>query len=459
MESEASLVLKPRFALLFETHLPERAVREAVRARVPEVARKMFGDDAALSTSQYNEIEVTTARPAIGDRQLVSAVRGGLVIVANHPDAMRAVLETASGGTPSLARDFYLAKVRPEVSADGAAVFAYFSEAGVGKLVGVGPGVVAGTITADPAKAATVARLFGGMSEKAVKALGFSGTFEDGRVVDRYFTVLSTPIADALSRVSPGPPDAPVLALVPGQVSGVTYLRVKDPGQTFDALLAGVSSSVDAGTSMVLGQIAIELRRSYGVEPDSPIAPALGDEVLFVDFGDGQPLAAVFAVRDRVGLLPVAEAYMRKDGGKVSVETYKGVEILRTAAADGRAVAFVGDYAVVATRDQVVGMIEAREGGGGNAAPMRQALARSPNAVLVSQRDDRAATAELFLVLSRTLEASDGAPEILDSQPVRDALATLPPSASVTEPRAGGLYSETHSAVGNFAYLTAVMGE
>jgi hypothetical protein len=337
-------------------------------------------------------------------------------------------------------------------------VFAYFSAAGVGKLVGVGPGVVAGTITSDPAKAATVARLFGGMSEKAVKALGFSGTFENGRVVDRYFTVLSTPIGDALSRVQPGPADAPILALTPERAAGVTYIRVKEPGQTFDALLAGVSSSVDAGTSMVLGQIAIELRRSYGVEPDSPIAPALGDEVMFVDFGEGQPLAAVFAVRDRVRLLPVAEAYMRKDEGRVSVETFQGVEILRAAAVDGRAVAFVDDYVVAATRDQIVAMIEARHrGDGGHAAPMRQALARAPNAVLVSQRDDRPATGDLFLALSRTLAASDGAPEFLESEPVRDALAKLPPSASITEPRNGGLYSETHSAVGNFAYLTAVI--
>jgi hypothetical protein len=456
-EAEASLVLKPRLALLFETHLPERAVRASVRARLPEVARKMFGDDATLAESLYDDIEVTTARPAMGDRQLVCAVRGGLVVIANHPDAMRSVLDTAAGGTPSLARDFYLAKVRPEVSADRAAVFAYFSEAGVGKLVGLGPGVVAGTITADPAKAATVSRLFGGMSEKAVKAVGYSGTFENGVVVDRYFTVLAPPVADALAKVRPASGAPVALALVPEGVVSVTYLRVAEPGQAFETLLAAVSSSVDAGTALVLGQVAIELRRSYGVEPESPISPALGDEVLFVDMGDGRPLAAVFAVRDRGRLLPVAEAYMRKEAGKVSVETYGGMEILRSEGGDGPAVAFVGDHAIVATRDQIVGMIDARQAGGRNASAMRQALERSPNAVLVSQRDDKAPTGELFLALSGRLGVSEGTPESLDAQPVRDALAQLPPSASVTEPRGGGLYSETRSAVGNFAYLTAVV--
>jgi hypothetical protein len=291
-----------------------------------------------------------------------------------------------------------------------------------------------------------------------VKALGYSGTFENGLVVDRYFTVFAPPVTDALARMQPGPAAAPALALVPEGVVGLTYLRIESPGQAFESLLAAVSSSVDAGTALVLGQVAIELRRSYGVEPDRPVSPALGDEVLFVDFGEGQPLAAIFAAKDSTSLLPVAESYLRSEGARMSTETHGGVEILRSSAADGRAVAFVDGYALVATRDQIARLVDARRAGGRGAEQARRALERSPGAVLVSQRDDREGTVELFLALSEALRGSGDDSGPLDPSAAESAFTQLAPAATAAEPRNGGLYAESHSAVGNFTYLTALLG-
>jgi hypothetical protein len=453
---EPAVVIRPRFALLFETHLSERNVRPAVAERLPLLARRFYGDETVVEERAYGDATLTTARAPSGDRQIVWTVRGGLVVVGNHPDPVVAVVDTAAGRLPSLQRSFYLDRVRPAVGGDSAAVFAYLSQAGVARLVGVGPGVIAGTLTAEPDRATTVARLFGEVSERAVQAMGYSGTFEDGRFTDRYFVMLTPPVAEALAReVRPVEAEPTALALAPEGFSEVTLVRLQRPGETFDALLTALSANVTVGVSAALTQIAIELRRQYGVEASQPVSPHLGDEIAFLDLGGGGPVVAAFEVRDRAGLLPVVERYLRKDGARVSGESAAGYDILSSTHEDGRAAAFVGRYVVLGTREQLARVVAARTAPAPSPArPLAEAIEREPSAVIATQRDDRAAAGELILAVSAALRATDGSPELLQSPEAAEALAGLAPAVSLTRLRDGGLYTETRSPVGSLTYMT-----
>jgi hypothetical protein len=210
---------------------------------------------------------------------------------------------------------------------------------------------------------------------------------------------------------------------------------------------------------MTLTQIAIELRRSYGVEADHPVSPALGDEILFVDYAAGQPVIAIFEVRDSVAILPVVERYLTKDGAHVTTETYGGFDVMRSSRADGRAAAFVGRYLVLGTREQIVRAIDARAAGEAGASEVRDLVTANPRTVLATERRETAAPGELLLEISRVLRTTDGAPELLDRPDVHDALESLPPAVSHTELRDGGLYVESRSAVGGLSYLTSLLGE
>jgi hypothetical protein len=387
---------------------------------------------------------------------MVWAVRDDLVVVGNGEEPVRAVLDAASERTPSLAGDFYLGRLRGEVSADRAVAFAYVSRAGVSRLVGVGPGIIAGSLTADPDRAASVARLFGSISEGAVQGLAYSGTFDGGRFVDRYFTILAPPMADAAGEhLRPATKPSGVLELVPDDPNEVNVVRVERPGETFDALLTALSSRLDVGVSATLTQIAIEMRRAYGVEADVPVGPALGDEIMFVETRPGEPVVTVFEVQDSAALLRVVERYLTKDGAHVSTETFGGTDIMRSSHADGRCAAFVGRYLVLGTRDQIGRMLDARASGSRSAEPLRE-LVRPP-ALLATERRDRDAPGELFLALSKAMRTSDGAPELLDRPDVRAALDRIPPAISHAELRDDGLFVETRSAVGTLSYLTTFM--
>jgi hypothetical protein len=455
-DESASVVIRPRLAILLETHLAERTVRPIAQDRLPRVARRVYGEEATIEESQYGGATLTTARAPAGDRQMTWVVRGGLVVVGNHPDPVIAVLDTIGGRVPSLQRSFFLDRVRPAVAGDTAAVFAYVSQAGMARLIGVGPGVIAGSLTADADRATTVARLFGSISERAVQAMGYSGSFEGGRFTDRYFVLLTPPVSEALAReVHLSDSELLALSLVPEGPAEVTLIRLKQPGQTFDALLTALSANVNVGVSAALTQIAIELRRSYGVEANEPIAPLLGDEVAFLDLGSGGPVVAAFEARDQTRLLPVVERYLRKDGSRLSSETVGGTDILKSNHEDGRAAAFVGRFLVLGTRDQLTRVIGARSAASQSGAEaLRAALAREPSAIIATQRDDRGPTADLFLAIANAMSASGAGPEVLQTPGASDALAHILPAVSLTRLRDGGLYTETRSAVGNLTYIT-----
>lgn len=456
---ESALVVRPRFALIFKTHTRAATARALADERLPMLARRAYGEQAAIETSEYAGALFAVARHPAEPRQIIWAVLDDVVVVGNHEESVRAVVDTAGERAPSLANDFFLARLREEVRADSAAVFAFFPQGGVGRLAGFGPGLLAGSLARDADSSASVARIFGGVSEGAVRALAYSGSFEGGRFVDRYYTVFTPAMSDAVHRaVAPLSAEPRVLSLVPEGTREVTLVRIERPGDAFEAMLTALSSRVDVGISAALTQIAIEVRRSYGVVPEQPVSPMLGDEIAFVEPSEGAPLVAIFEARDTGALSSVVERYLGEGGARVATETHAGVDVRVSTNEDGRAAAFVGRYLVLGTRDQIARVAVAAASVSREALPVAAALSGSQRAILASQRTDTRDPAELLLAISGALRASDGSVELLERPEVRDALDGLPPAVSVTSLRDGGLYSETRSAVGNLTYLTALAG-
>lgn len=456
---QATLVVKPRFALVVKTHTSAGTARDLAASRLPMFARRAYGEATPIDESEYSGAHVSVARGPGPNRQIVWAVIDDMIVVGNNEEPVHAVLDAAARRAPSLAGNFYLEKLRGEVDAKSALVFAYVSKSGVGRLVGVGPGIVAGSITSDPDRAASVSQLVGSVAEGAVEGFGYAGSFVDGRFVDRYYAMLAPRFGDTAAeglKTATGNPEA--LKLVPAGVAEANLVRIQRPGETVDALMTSLSSRLDVGVAAAMTQIAIELRRSYGVEPDEPVSPALGDQILFVDFGEGAPMAAAFEVRDSARLLGVVERYLKRDGAHIVSESYHGVDILKSSSDDAKAAAIVGRYLIFGTRDQIARMADARGGVAAGATVLAGVLEAHSPALVATERSDTAPASELLLALSATLRTTDGSTQVLARPEVQDALAGMAPATSWTELRDGGLYTESRSAVGNLTYLTVFLG-
>ena len=396
---------------------------------------------------------------------MIWAVVDDVVILGNDVDAVRAVLDTAGKRAPSLAGSFYLERARTLVNAPGALVFGYAAARTGGDIVGISLGGIGtddtststGTSTSD-AEPAPLGGLLSGLAKGAAHAVGYSGRFENGRFVERTATILTPRIAEAMaSSVTASQAEPQSLALVPDGLEEVNVVRIRRPGETVDGLLTSLSGSVDVTVSATLTQMAIGSRRAFGAEASDTLSPLVGDEIAFLDFGNGEPFAVAIEVVDSARTLPIVARYLSEDGNRSTSEIYGGFELLRSTHEDGRAFAFLGRFAVYGTRDQLVRMIDARAAGGRSGSDLAKMLSGSSTALIGTERRDDRDAAELLFALSVAMRTSDGAPETLEREEVKTARAGIPRATSRWDLRDGALVVETRSAVGNLSILTSLL--
>lgn len=458
-EESGALVVRPRFALVVKTHSGAGAARRIASDRLPLLARKAYGSEVPISDIPGPGEKMTVAQGPTEVRRMVWAVRDDVVILGNDVETVRAVLDTAAGRSPSLAGSFYLERARALVEAPGAIVFAYAAAKTGGDIVGLSLGGLTSEGGTDSESGTLqVGGLLSGLAKGAAHAVGYAGRFEQGRFVERTATILTPRIAETMTTsVAASAAEPQSLSLVPEGIEEVNVVRIQRPGDTVDTLLTTLSGNVDVSVSATVTQMAIGSRRAFGAEATDTVAQIVGDEVAFVDFGNGEPFAVAFEILDSAKALPIVARYLAEGGNRSSSELYGGFELLRSSHEDGRAFAFIGRFGVYGTRDQLVRMIDARASGGRSGRELGRTLSVPPPPIIGTERRDDRDAAELLFALSIALRTSDGAPETLERADVAAARAEMPRATSRWDLRDGALVVETRSAVGNLSFLTSLL--
>ncbi|MEW6126571.1 MAG: DUF3352 domain-containing protein [Acidobacteriota bacterium] len=458
-EEGAALNIKPQFALIAETHASPETAAKLVSDRAAILAKRIFGEATREETADYQGTSVLIFRGEPEGRQLVATSSGSVVILANHEAAAKVCLDAIARRTATLAEDELLKQRRSEVDAD-AGIFAYVTNAGIEKLTQVGPALFATRFTNDPDKLSMVANLFGNMSKQTAEAFFYSLTFNDKEgVTEKYFTLLRPQLARGLAetmRPANNGNDFAVLALIPQNAQECTVLKVESAGALPENLLKGLSPGLDIVAGLALREFVIGFRKELGLEPGETLNNSIGSEVAIVKTQEDEPVALVFRVKDRNALSAAVNKYLTQDKATITKENYNGVEIQISSKADGSSAAFVGEYLILATRNQIAGMIDAQANGRSieKDEQVKSAFANAPRfASVLSFEDDSLKTAKMLLAISKLTRVTDGAPEILERGEVRASLERLPKLQSYTVFRDAGVYAETRSAIGVFKRL------
>src|SRR6266404_6133093 len=457
----ASIHLKPHFALIIETHIKPESAARLIRERAPTVAERIYGQSVTKTIENYPGTEVLIFKGPGSARPLLASAFGSVILIANDSESLNACLDSIAGRATSLAEDSTLRQKRAEVGSD-ASVFGYVTASGIQKLVELWP-LLALSRTADPDTASLVADLIEHLSKETMSGLLYSLAFKADGVTERYLTILHPEVADALME-----PLKPAAAagfesprLVPRSVESVTMLNAERQGELPERVLKKLSPTVDLVAGVALREFVINFRKQYGLEPADSIGAATGSEIAFVNFGDERPRAMLIKVSDRSKLDTPVTRYLTRKGGSVAKEQARGIEIMVCSNDDQRAAAFVRDFLVLGTRDQIVRIVETNENHDalGDDVRFKETLAARPaDASIVSYRSRVDDAGKLLLAISKLMRVTDGSPELLDRDSARTALNRLPRSSSLTEFRASGVYTETHSAVGNFSLLGSLAG-
>lgn len=447
--------VKPHWALITETHAGAGQLQAVLEKRLPELARRAFGQ-STRATSAYGGVPIVVYKAAAGEeKQLLSAQIESVWLLANHPEALRACLETRLGRAPALSNNFYLQQARAAVERSGE-VFGFITGEGVTRLLRFGSFMLAGGAIGTVGKAAlagAMGDIFTDFSAKSTDGIAYGVSFENGAVVDRYELLLKPDLTETLRAALKINPQAPrVLALLPATVREVSLLNLENPGQAFNSLETAISGRVGAGQSFILRQFLAGMQEVFfGLRADEIAARAIGEEVASLNFTDDvEGRIWLLKMRDQALLRQLIEKILTGGGLSMQREQRAGAELWHSSNSGRGSAVFFGGYVGLGKRAQLQQLLDARRGLKLNEAPQFMQASRPSHAgVLLSLSSTETESAEF---MTRVAQLSGSAPAAATPA----GLNQLPLAVSVTSFTAQGLYVEAHAPLGSFPLFAAL---
>lgn len=451
--------IKPRWALLAETHSRASALRAVIERRLPTLAQSAFGP-TVKETESYNGVEVITYRAPNTERRLLSAQMEGEWLVANHPEPLRACIDARQGRAPSLANNSHLQNARPLVG-DNAQVFGFITTSGVARLLRFGAFLLSGGVVSKAVLAGAMGEVLTDFSTRAANGIAYGASFEKGaagwEVVDRYALLFNPDLVASLKpviKVNAGEPRS--LSLIPAAAEDVTVINVENPSHALEGIEAAIGARVGVAQSFLLRQFLLGAREVlFGLKADQMATAAIGDEIASFGFSkEYEDRMWLIAARDRTLLLNAA----KKIPGLVGIDAraaYKDGELLGTGDGARSGAAFIGDFLGLGRRAALRRLLDAQSSG--------QVLKRAPQFIAAGKPAQPAAilsfsavkegTDEMMMALAQWLRGAADAPG------GQAALEQLPLAASATSLNEQGVYIESHSPFGNFPLLISLLIE
>jgi len=458
--------IKPRLALLAETHSSAAALQTAMEKRLPELAQTLFGQ-AVRETSEYGGVPVVSfSAGSIGgsERKLMAARIEGELILANHEEPLRACIDTRLGRAPAIANNFYLPKARPVVgSAAGGevSIFGFVTGEGVKRLLRFGTYLATGGVVGKAALAGAVGDVFTDFSAKTCDGIAYGASFENGQVVDRYAMLFKPELTETLKTIiktnAGSQQTNPALNLVPTSAREVMVVNIANPSQTLDGIEKAISSRVDAAQSFLLHQFVIGMREAaFGSKSNELTAAAVGDHI--VSFNSSkEPLDRVWliAAKDHVMMTRLAESILTQFPDKriaaIRREDFAGFQIMSSSESFRGSAVFIGDVLALGEREQLLRLIEAhRTGQSLKTTPQFTATSKAlPAAPLLGFSSVKEESNEMMMALARASGLT-----LIPAHVA--ALDQLPLAASATSIHQQGLFIESRSPFGNLPFLISL---
>jgi hypothetical protein len=454
--------VKPRIALIAETHSDADYLREVAEKRLPQFAERAFGRFVKES-GVYAGIPFETWRADDQDKQLLTAQIEGELILANHPEPLRDCIDARLGRSSSMVNNFHLRNSRPLVEPAGGegSMFGFVTGEGVTRLLRFWAFLVSGDMLSKAAVAGVMGDVFTDFSSRATDGIAYGASFENGVAVDRYMLLFKPDLADALrAAVKPVEPKRPnsgaqpvpeIMDVIPADAKDVTLIGVENPIKALDGIEAAISARVGAAQSYVLhGFIMGALDFFLGIRENDKAAGAIGDEIAnFNMTGEAKDRVWLVSHRDEAFVKTLIERVFTARGAKLLREQYKGREIFTSSDARHGAAVIVGAFLALGARERLTQLIDERQSGRSfNDSP--QLAPADKTRGLAAVKSFTSAKEESGEMLSSIARWTGRAP----SRP--SALDRLRLAASATSFNERGVYVESHSPFGNLPFVVSL---
>lgn len=263
-EEADTLKVRPDVALIAETHTPKWRTKPAAVETVKKLANFAYG--ASMCSERTGDADYIECSVAGGDRKIVGAVDGTLVVIGNSDTAVRSCFEARRGNRPSIKTDNELLKVRSNLTSDTTLGFGYISPANSAKLfswaapllMGQGPGDV------------QLQQLLAVSAGKILRGVAWTASASSGRIEDRFLFSLDPAVVSRLQPAFEKTTDAEynstidIWNRVPEGFESLTMYR-KEPTTSWSSLDSAVSLKLDALPAYLFGSLLRSSLSVYGL--------------------------------------------------------------------------------------------------------------------------------------------------------------------------------------------------
>ncbi|MDQ1560008.1 MAG: hypothetical protein QOD32_3068, partial [Pyrinomonadaceae bacterium] len=355
-ESSTVRDIKPRIALVAETHTGARRVEAAVTKLIGNYARRKYGEPVVQQPDADGATFLTWTTPD-GKRKIIAAILESVAIVGNDEETVRACLAVRKGERASLADDAQLAEMRGRMNAAGSLAFGYVSPAGARRLLETAAMTYFSQLASDPNSQSAAAILIPQLTSRILGGAAWSSRIAEGAVVDNYFFNLQNELAARLqtSLATSGERKLHAADLLPADTNQLTVYNYREPEAAWRGLNAAISSQLEITIAPFIGRLLdvllVESLKPFGIEAPHDFLRAAGPEVATVRLdSDGESLVLIASIRDREAL----QSLVRKQlGAGVKSQRVGEAEMWVGADAERGAASFVGDHLIIGGAGEV----------------------------------------------------------------------------------------------------------
>ena len=455
-EEGETLKLKPRYALVVETHTGEARTRTAVEKRIGDFARRAY-TDPRVESKEIEGVKLTTWSSPESERHIIAAVTGSLAVISNDELTVQACLAVRRGERPSLAGNTQMEEMRRRVGNRETVAFGYVSPVGAAKLLEVAATIYFTQATQDSQILSLIASMLPQLAGKTLGSVGWSARFDGGLVQDHYFLSLQGGVAARLDEALASPPatDGSANELLPSGTYSLSRYSLRDPASAWRSFNVALSVQVDYLSSIVIRPFLQSLLKPYGIDEPEVFLRAVGNEILTARLDDtGASTVTIVQVRDEKALREFAANRL---GANPRTERVGDAELLISTDEERGAASFIAGHLMIGAETHIRRCLEARSEGRNLAAveafQRASRLASSTNpAFAVTYTDD---TSPAYAFISAIAAQRGARSQAGNNADLERALRQLTYAVSETRLIEGGFEKKTHSSFGQFGTLAA----
>ena len=274
-EEADTLKVRPEIALIAETHTSKWRTRPAAVEVVKKLANLAYG--ASMCSERGGDADYIECSVAGGDRKIVGAVDGTLVVIGNSDNAVRSCLEARRGSRPSIRTDNELLKVRANLTSDKTLGFGYISPANSAKLFSWAAPLLMGQAPGDE----QLQQLLAVSAGKILRGVAWTASESKGGIEDRFLFSLEPGV---VSRLQPAfetaERDENFWKLVPESFHSMTIYRNKTPAEAWGSLNSAVALKLDALPAVLFGTLLRSSLSVYGISNPKEVLATLSPPLL-----------------------------------------------------------------------------------------------------------------------------------------------------------------------------------